>query len=72
MIVFLFLADFSGNKGVVHFIHNTSDLDWLVQHGVAGPYMAVLPPNMFVRYDGVKNCKYVPLKFCGTELNYSI
>lgn len=45
-----FLADFSGNKGVVHFIHSTLDLDWLVHHAVAGPYMAVLPPDMFVRY----------------------
>lgn len=39
----------SGNKGVVHFVHNTSDLDWLIQHAVAGPYMAVVHPDMFVR-----------------------
>ncbi|XP_054278426.1 nicastrin-like isoform X1 [Macrosteles quadrilineatus] len=39
----------SGSKGVVHFVNNQSDVQWLLQQSSAGPYMAVVPPQLFTR-----------------------
>lgn len=40
-------AERGGNVGVVHLIQNDSDVNWLVEHGDAPPYMPVLGPEMF-------------------------
>ncbi|XP_046662267.1 nicastrin isoform X2 [Homalodisca vitripennis] len=39
----------SGSTGVVHFVNNESDVHWLLEESKAGPYMAVVPPTMFLR-----------------------
>lgn len=37
----------SGSLGVIHFIQNEHDIDWLINNAKAGPYMAVVPPKIF-------------------------
>lgn len=39
----------SGNVGVVHIIENQVDADWMVNNGLAAPYVAVIHPSMFTR-----------------------
>ncbi|XP_069684848.1 nicastrin isoform X2 [Periplaneta americana] len=39
----------SGNVGVIHFIENQTDLEWLLNNATADPYMAVIQPNMFTK-----------------------
>ncbi|XP_063229542.1 nicastrin [Bacillus rossius redtenbacheri] len=36
-----------GNVGVIHFVQEVADRDWLLENGTNEPYMAVLPPKMF-------------------------
>lgn len=39
----------SGNVGVVHIIESKSDADWLINNGLAAPYVAVLRPSLFTK-----------------------
>lgn len=39
----------SGNVGVIHFIENQTDLEWLLHNATADPYMAVVQPHMFTK-----------------------
>ncbi|KAJ9582233.1 hypothetical protein L9F63_003362 [Diploptera punctata] len=39
----------SGNVGVLQFVDDDMDLNWLVENATVSPYMAVLPPKMFTK-----------------------
>lgn len=45
----VFAASRSGSVGVIHVIEEPSDLKWLEENGVAGPYTVVLPFSLFTR-----------------------
>lgn len=49
-ILTIFSADPKGNVGVVHYVEDETDLDWLLQSGVHGPYAVLLKPVYFNRY----------------------
>ncbi|XP_071958729.1 nicastrin-like [Antedon mediterranea] len=40
-------SDMNGNTGVVHYIQEYEDLDWLLHTGPHEPYMPILTPHMF-------------------------
>lgn len=44
-----FIASRFGNVGTLHFVTNSSDLDWLLNEGMADPYTVALTPIMFNR-----------------------
>lgn len=49
-ILFLFsVASIYGDTGVVHFIDEPSDVDWLVTNGKADPYVPIVPLHHFER-----------------------
>ena len=45
------LASQSGNVGVVHLLENDKDLDWLIDVGPNPPYVVMMQPNFFRRYN---------------------
>lgn len=44
----MFVADRSGNTGVVQLIDNETDLQWVIQEGPAPPYVIVMPLSMLI------------------------
>lgn len=45
--IFHFVASRFGNVGTLHLITNSSDIDWLLNEGMADPYIVALTPKMF-------------------------
>ncbi|XP_033114468.1 nicastrin-like [Anneissia japonica] len=43
-------SDMNGNTGVVHYIENLDNLDWLLNKGPHEPYMPILSPQMFTAH----------------------
>lgn len=43
------LASRFGNVGTLHLVKNSTDLDWLLNEGIADPYIVALTPIMFTR-----------------------
>lgn len=42
-----FIASRFGNVGTLHLVTNLTDLDWLINKGMADPYIVALTPKMF-------------------------
>ncbi|XP_020614536.1 nicastrin-like [Orbicella faveolata] len=49
MIVFVFIstASMNGHVGVLHFIENISDVEWIIQEGKHHPYIALFRSDQF-------------------------
>lgn len=47
--IYLFIASRFGNVGTLHFVTNSTDLNWLFNEGTADPYTVALTPKMFNR-----------------------
>jgi hypothetical protein len=50
-------ASQSGNVGVVHYLEKKADFDWLLETGPDAPYVVLLPPDLFRRFE-FKSCPY--------------
>jgi hypothetical protein len=54
---FVTTASQSGNVGVVHYLEKKADFDWLLETGPDAPYVVLLPPDLFRRFE-FKFCSY--------------
>ena len=50
-LFFFIAASQSGNVGVVHFLETKLDFDWLLEVGPDAPYVVLLPPDLFRRFE---------------------
>ena len=44
---FFGLGDFNGNTGVIHYMTNASDVQWLLDVGPYQPYIGLMEPPVF-------------------------
>lgn len=49
IIVFVFIstANMNGHVGVVHYIENKSDVEWIIREGKHHPYIALFRSDQF-------------------------
>lgn len=62
------LAERSGSTGVIHLVHNDSDLEWAIKEGLAAPYMLVMSLNMLTP-EVMRVIRNNPEKISGTLVN---
>ena len=47
VLVFISTASMNGHVGVVHFIENKSDVEWIMREGKHHPYIALFRSDQF-------------------------
>ena len=50
-----YLASSAGDVGVVHFIDSDESLKWLIDVGPHAPYVVMLPPEFFKKYNSTRH-----------------
>jgi len=51
LFLIYYAASQSGNVGIVHYLETKDDFDWLLQAGPDAPYVVLLPPDLFRRFE---------------------
>ena len=44
-----FLAERGGNVGILHYIEDDAEVEWLIQNGIHKPYVVMMSPKTFNR-----------------------